>query len=151
MLLIKNMKIDEESREEIKTFLAKEKPKEFKVFQFTKEMLPKINKKKFKYQYGGYTEIDELNRNIHFIIYHTNEIKGFVRINEYGENDEFEVGDYIAENEEGNYFVIKKEEFENNWILPCGHTIKEHEQFSHLSPEEQEILQHMCGCNVPIE
>ena len=30
--------------------------------------------------------------------------------------------------------------------LSCGHTKEEHERFSRLPPEEQEIIQNMYGC-----
>ena len=30
--------------------------------------------------------------------------------------------------------------------LKCGHTQEDHEAFSHLTPCDQEVMQHLCGC-----
>lgn len=104
---------DEKRVGKIKTFLVEKKPIEVKVFQFTKEMLPEINKETLGYKqaYITYKELSE-NLNIYFTVW----VSGHIYCSLGNLENRFEVGDYIAEDREGNYFVIKKEEFNRDWV-----------------------------------
>ena len=61
--------VDKKEVKGVKTFLAERKPKEFEVFQFTKEMLPKVDPEK----YGSgdwYRQITEFNKSISIYFCH---------------------------------------------------------------------------------
>lgn len=104
--------IGDEKREGIKTFLAKKKPKSIKVFQFTKEMLPEIDLKDINLETE--TIFCKFNDLIQFTLFDGDIVQMYLFT--CGEEElYFEIGDYIGE-QEGNYFVIKKEEFKKDWV-----------------------------------
>lgn len=92
-----------------KTFLAHKRPEKFKVFQFTKEMLPEMGEKLKMY----YIKENNHKKKCMFYIYKKKVCCYLVKPYD---DVEFEVGDYIGEDKKGYYFIIKKEEFERDWI-----------------------------------
>ena len=97
-----------------KTFKAVKKPIEVEVFQFTKEMLPEIDKELFT---GLNTDMliektCKFNSNIIFNI-HGDAIWCFVKTLE-GEM-QFEIGDYIIKGVRGEFYPIKRDIFEETY------------------------------------
>lgn len=54
--------------------------------------------------------------------------------------------EWIAKNYPDTFDAIYKMGLKDASKLSCGHTKEEHMQFSKLTAEEQEIIQHQSGC-----
>ena len=109
------MKTDEERKGKIKTFKAIKKPTEITVFQFTEDMLPEVRKELFKISFSAnYYIVSPLIKWIYFKVWLDRDIQCYLLVGDTY-SKKFKVGDYIAE-EEGNYFVITREEFREKWV-----------------------------------
>ena len=107
-----------------KTFKAVKKPIEVEVFQFTKEMLPKIDKKRF--EPAG--ENDVIGKTIRYVVQRKNNIRFYVfediiicYIKTLEGEVEFKVGDYIIKGVRGEYYPIKRDIFEETYKVVNYH------------------------------
>lgn len=97
---------------EVKTFVAIKKSSKLKVFQFTKDMLPEINKEILEKEiyYVIYKFINNIK--IGFVVWRNGDI--LMGLHSFKGDEEFKVGDYIV-NDNGYCHPVSKNRFEKKY------------------------------------